>query len=151
MMIGYRIFETYPVLFSECRTEAWWYVEGVGWQPLELWDLWHATHELSESEFEQMFGQLPPLPSTAFRTGVSDRPREAKLRQQLAAMYGSVLDSYPPEWKEALGLRPAPPITTTREELEAKLKANPRFRQAANAAEGVMSARSRSARCPSMG
>jgi len=45
MMIGYRIFETYPVLFSECRTEAWWYVEGVGWQPLELWDLWHDTHE----------------------------------------------------------------------------------------------------------
>ena len=95
-------------------------------------------HELSESEFEQMFGQLPPLPSTAFRTGVSERPREAKLRQQLAAMYGSVLDSYPPEWKEALGLRPAPPITTTREELEAKLKANPRFRQAANAADGVI-------------
>jgi hypothetical protein len=56
MMIGYGIFETYPVLFSECRTEAWWYVEGVGWQPLELWDLWHTTHELSVSEFEHLFG-----------------------------------------------------------------------------------------------
>jgi hypothetical protein len=65
--IRYATLERRPVRLNDY--EAWWVING-NWEPLHLGEAAFGAKLLSEQQFNKMFPNLPPLPSTAFQTDV---------------------------------------------------------------------------------
>jgi hypothetical protein len=70
--IRFGAFEGYPVRFTD--TEAWELVDGV-WHPSPsepyVVDILFGAHSLDEETFREEFGDVPPLPPTAFKRPAS--------------------------------------------------------------------------------
>ena len=61
--LKYAYLDAHPVVFNE--TEAWAYMGG-RWQKLHLAEAHGKAKLLTKAEFDDMFRQIPSLPSSAF-------------------------------------------------------------------------------------
>jgi hypothetical protein len=68
MSISYCSFEGVPTLVSD--TEAWSFANGA-WKEINGAEAGMGAAIIGEERFTKMFGQLPPLPATAFQDGGS--------------------------------------------------------------------------------
>lgn len=65
--INYGSFESRPVRFT--HYEAWVLGFDNAWHEEPAPGVMHDAHLLSEGEFRAAFGELPPLPKSAFQSG----------------------------------------------------------------------------------
>lgn len=68
-------FEMEPVRFD--ISEAWWFFNNK-WIPLAAADAKHKLYVLTKQSYDEIFGELPPLPPEAFRVGPTDVKTDVK-------------------------------------------------------------------------
>jgi len=61
--LKYGAFESYPVRFND--TEAWAFMFGE-WLKQDIAEVHMTAQVLNEEAYAKAYGQLPPLPKTAF-------------------------------------------------------------------------------------
>jgi hypothetical protein len=67
MIPKFGSYDGYPTRFTD--TEAWTLYDGQQWQREDIFDIHTKAAVLTEQDYADTFGELPPVPKAAFHPG----------------------------------------------------------------------------------